>query len=752
MTAATMKMLLLRPSRPARTLYVKPKAKKNILLLRPRGLQGPEGPPGPRGLPSTQFVSYEDFPDIDLTGTVPSDAGVKACHDFANANNAKVFQNWGRVLLRGTPNLIDGSPDAVNRINVRTDCDLSGLTVVTDDLSGSTTPTFSAPALYTIDRPEAPVINIGAEDIADLLANHSGELVKGSKYISHPIFVDNEFAFIIFFSHEVDMVRNGNPLRTIFKTDFVVTSRGGNLAVGLERSFTSLTGISVCPKERKRLVFRAPHFEANDTMSVTLILVNRNQTDIEAVSFKEAGGVAPANSVRVLLDWLHCWDVRLNGAQLEAQDNGAADGGTRTASYGIRARVVTGLQIDNAHGYGGWGLTGMDWLKDFTIRNSTVNRIDTHWFSYNCLVDACRLVNIGARATGGGWTFNDCTWAITATVDQSGDVTDAGDAVNTTFFSPRQDYGCDFEGHLTIRNLTIEVGAGFPPDGTLVLARFDEMTSSGNLYDPGRDTSLPQLITIDGVKIKAPSPIGVGAEFRLIAVYMETVSGFGRKIYYPNKIIVKDIDWLNPDPNQRLTVTAVTSFTFADQSVYVLRSSDTAARFGTNVDISVENVKSLNNTNLLASNEGMLINLNKGVDLRAARYTDSDGFHPRISIEDCSPCAITSSANGKIHVTRSTVTRLRTAIGVGTPKVLIRMNMADIKPIDSNATGGATAFFWTNGADVQYFGCAFYIPLDNNGGFVGAISLNNSKGGLNTLQDGAVSGTHYTNVPANFFM
>jgi hypothetical protein len=48
-------------------------------------------------------------------------------------------------------------------------------------------------------------------------------------------------------------------------------------------------------------------------------------------------------------------------------------------------------------------------------------------------------------------------------------------------------------------------------------------------------------------------------------------------------------------------------------------------------------------------------------------------------------------------------------------------------------------------------GCLFYIPLEGGGSFSTAISLFGAKGSGNYLVD-AVSGTHYTNVPANFFV
>jgi hypothetical protein len=716
---------------------------------------------GVRGPPGNQFVTYEDF-HVDLTGATPADAQVKACHDWANANNVSVMQSFGRVLLRGVPNLLDGSADVANQINVRTDCDLTGLTVVTDALSGSVTQTFNSPALYNIMSDDSGLINVSAEDIADLLANHAGQLVKGSKYIDHPIFTDHPFAMIFIFSTEVEMKRNGTVL--INKRDFVETSKLGNLAVGLERDFTTISGITIRPREKQRLTFHSPHFEANGTISFRALYISRSQTDLFGMTFKEIGGdpvtreVAPANSRRVLVDWQSCFDVTADGLTLVGQDNGEADGDTATASYGIRARTVIGLHIRNARGYGGWGLLGNDWLKDFTIEHSTINRVDVHWFSYNCVVYRCRLVNVGIRATGGGWTIDTCTWVITATTNQSGDVTDAGDVVNTTFFAPRKDYGSDFEGEITVRNLTIEIGSGFLPGGTLVLCRLDVMTASGAPYDPGRDTTLPQIITFDGVRIKAPSPIGIGAEFTVIGLYMQTVgykdvgAGIARKVYYPTKAIFNDVEWVNPDANQRLTFTAATSFFFADASVYVKgRQSDTTNRFGTNCEIVARNCKSVNNTKLALSSEGMLINFNQDINARAARYTDPDAWHPHVMIDGCDPCLITDMADGKISVMRSTVMRLRTASN-GTPVQLIRFGMCDIKPIDSNATSGAAAYFWTSHANVQYSMSAFYIPLDNNGTFGGAISLSGSKGGLNTLQDGAVSGTHYTNVPAGFFM
>ena len=105
------------------------------------------------------YVTYEQF-GADLTGVLPADDQIIACHEFANANNKDVRQRFGTVYWQNKTAL------------VKTNTNLNGLTVRMDSGSGTPDLTYQQPIMFKVDRKETP-IDLDANTIIELNTTYS---------------------------------------------------------------------------------------------------------------------------------------------------------------------------------------------------------------------------------------------------------------------------------------------------------------------------------------------------------------------------------------------------------------------------------------------------------------------------------------------------------------------------------------------------------------------------------------------------
>lgn len=112
---------------------------------------------------------------------------------------------------------------------------------------------------------------------------------------------------------------------------------------------------------------------------------------------------------------------------------------TLTSSYSISLDRCINILINNVkgealHNDNVWGITGCNYLYDFKVINSQLNRIDVHWRVVNMDIDHCTIGKYGVRYTGKGQL----------------------NITNTKFYgqciSPRSDYASYFNGTVNIIN------------------------------------------------------------------------------------------------------------------------------------------------------------------------------------------------------------------------------------------------------------------------------------------------------------
>lgn len=678
-----------------------------------------------------RVVNYAMF-GADLTGATPSDEAMFDCHDYANKVGAEVVQKWGVVLWRNV------------EIPVKTDCDLSGLTVKLDGLSGTTATVYSSPICYSID-PSAPQISLSPAEIQDLMDNHAGELVARSTRVTHPAFVNNPFSVIIIDTDAMDIQRilpDGINYQPQYRKDVVVTSRQGNLVIGFDRTVnTQIKSVLIYPYEDNRLTFKSPLFLSDGAPSFRAVRNRRNQAKIIGFDFKEVG-TPPAN-IRSLLTISRCFDTSVEGIFTPAQ---------AASAYGIIMELVAGVKIKDAWGFGGYGVTGANWAKVVSFEDCTLNRIDGHWACFDFDISRCRLINDNIIISGGGYLrVSDCVWRITAPSGQNG-----GDVFRGDFIVSRSDYGSEFNGTVEVNNLRIELG------DTITIAAVSVVRNGTSMsYDPGRDVHTMKKISLKNVTLVTPVNIGTGNlpadRFTLFGVWLdaECTHANARRVYWPTDINIDGINVLSSQQNSNpgVFIRALISTRFGNESVYVQElADDSGSRFGTNCRISIKNVsqpwRSDNPVGSGANRFYGVVSLIGTISGRAARYGNADSWRPYISVYDCNKSIIDFHADGVLEMVGGELSSLSTYNG-GQAQVLTSLKGVLIKPKDTGVS--SVAFTLNLGSPVVFTGCPFFIPLDKAGDFATAVSLTGAKGGGNYLADGAVAETHYTGAPTGFF-
>ena len=466
------------------------------------------------------YVTYEQF-GVDLTGVNASDTQMKACHDFANTHGLKVIQKSGVVRWQNLP------------IEVKTDCDLAGLKVILGPTSGSTISAYSHPAVFHIAR-TAPPIELCATEIANLVVNHSDEIKKGSQRISHPDFIARPNCLAVIRGSFMDIMRNGT---TPIKAQAVIfLGRAGNFVGVLDRDFTQgIESVRFYPREESRLTFKPPCFELDGVVSVCCVLIERNQTTLTGFVSKEIG--TPMTTIRQLVTVRDCYDVCLDDMETEAQAPGPS------GSYGLRVDSVYDLRVRGMRGFGGWGVTGTNYMIKALFEDCCINRFDAHWMGYDIDLSRCELVNRGCNVAGGGYfRAINCTMVIT-------DYDNTIDGIGP-FFDVKTDYGCEFDGLVVVRDLVVRIGEGYGlanVSGTtnLTVVRIGNPIS----YNPGREVWLPQLVRIDGVTVIAPPSLGSEQPFTLTGVQKNIASTLsGHAVHAPtlDRLYVASLGYLHP--------------------------------------------------------------------------------------------------------------------------------------------------------------------------------------------------------------
>ncbi|AOV97076.1 hypothetical protein A9798_08925 [Edwardsiella hoshinae] len=484
-------------------------------------------------------------------------------------------------------------------------------------------------------------------------------MVKSSTYLPYDKISEYKDALVIIESETTDIRRyDGGVGKLIPKKDILLTTKDGGLLIGFARDFSDgdVSKVTIVPTEDSALYFNSPKIDCNETVSFRFIECKRSNSQINSVVHVESGASIP--NIRTMINITECDNITLNNFELEALQRFESTSGT----YGLQLTKSTRIKMERLTGNDGWGITGSNYIKDVKVYNSHLNRFDCHWMAYDISINNSIFKNLGVYLTGGGHlAIRDCTFLLDK-------IPQTGISPDPVFFSPRKDYGQEWDGSILIDGLNIKISE-FADIYKLYVVKFVDLK-----HDPGRDILWPSSILVKNVFIDGAFKTH-NEFFQAIMLSLNPVIASkdnDRKILCPDTLSVSDVFFHNAKVPS--FATAVTWVGFAKrQAVVGVYRENNQVEVGnnlqilssrTNCNITVRNISQQSLGKMFMYNDlGGVIQVVESTDKWDNSWYNIDNklaLRFNIIIDNCQCSFIDFTAMGELRVTNSGVLSIDT--------------------------------------------------------------------------------------------
>ncbi len=680
------------------------------------------------GVGAIKELNYIMF-GADPTGIVTADQAMLNCHTAANAANAKVVQNTGTFLWEDT------------EIEVTTNCDLSGTIILTDSNSGTASLTYDSPIIYKITGKNN--ISLSAGEVIDLNANYTAYTVPGSLYLPMDEITEYKNCLVLFETTTEDIKRQPNNTSYLIK-DQIIHSKRGELIVGFNANLAGIiTAVTIVQYEDSVLEFKSPQLNVDSTPSFRFIQCLRSRTIISGFGYTELDSFA--SNLRRLINFEMCDDVKLIDGVGEAQPNLNSSGVVT-----IFAEEATRITLDNYSSNTSWGTTSMQYIKQLTVKNSNLNRVDGHWAVFDVTVQDSTIKNHQVQLAGGGFCrLQNITWLLGAYEDK---VTGQGDTFNyQALWIGREDVGWHFNGAVLIDNVVVRVSVGLLDNSTgWGLLTTIRIAKIGNIIteNHGRDTIMPHTISVTNITVELESVPVETVKFDTQLVELRADNTAGNDVIMPKVITISDarykpITLLNA--NQILLMSMYADHFTSDACLAPIAIPSQGSN-DTNAIVNISRIYTNTKKTWRGSSDAE-IRIVDSVSSWGAGYAASlTAWKPDIHIDSVNPAFIDVVALGRLTITKSLISRFSPVSG-GTADIDMYALNCQIVPVATTSTGNN----FEVAKQCVYDSCAFFPALTGDGvAFEPDMALVLGSG--NFMADGLDQVTYYTLWPSNFWL
>lgn len=354
---------------------------------------------------------------------------IKLAHDFANKYKIPVEINNGNYYIKGTTNISVQTNTSFGHSNIYIDEEMI----------------LSREQAFKIES-SIPNYKLPLDKIDTL----KGKIKKGYNTIPELSPYNDSIAIIKNLNKNV-MLRYGKHT-PIIQEDIIYIDERGTIASDIVEDFYDISSIEIHPCENHYLTVQGGNFSIsgngklprNDNYIGGVFEVSRSRTIIQNQIYK-----LPDNTRDKILAgsdgffFLNkCCDITLQNIRVFPREKSRKKGDTLAqvpvGSYGIGGEYVIGLKMYNIHADNdeiGWGIMGMNYTKEITIKDSVLNRVDVHYSGNNILVENTTIGRFGVSVHGSGYLkIQNCRFK------------------SNRFVSLRSDYGSHWNGHIIIEN------------------------------------------------------------------------------------------------------------------------------------------------------------------------------------------------------------------------------------------------------------------------------------------------------------
>ncbi|CAI1107637.1 Uncharacterised protein [Serratia ficaria] len=475
-----------------------------------------------------------------LDNVEPADDAIARCHEFANKYGLPVVQNSGAFLWVGAEWV------------VRTPCRLTGCTVVTCNRSGTEQARWGtvdgvsdgAPQpmyMYRIQGKDR--IEFSAAELAELNANYSAYLKKGSTQLPMPLLHQYRGGMVTLISSAVELYRNGgrtNPRLEVHYRDFARIGKNGALSDALVKNIPdgSVIEAFITQKEDAWLTFNPPSFfEAGSGRKFVNVQIERAMVNIDDLVMHNC---ATGNlESRVAIGSYGVFDLRMKNAAAECTPS-------TSGSYVVCFRNSIEIHVTGYYGLYGWGFQGHHGAKRLFIDKSSMNRFDFHSFGYDVAITRTQIKGRQFNLQGGGkYTLSDITYIVTSyNVDPSQPMEYRLDYM----VNMREDYASDCECDLTIRDVVVRFDRNIDKAWSKSVLSFDVVRLNwGSAENYGVDTKTPPTIVGENIVFDlegSPESLPDNFAFTFCRAFRSRCSNYNLT-YLPDLVSVKNMTAIN---------------------------------------------------------------------------------------------------------------------------------------------------------------------------------------------------------------
>ena len=416
------------------------------------------------------YVTYEAFGAVG-DGKTDDQAAIVSAHAYANEHKLPVKTKPDAVYYIGK-----GVVPAV----IRTDTDWQTSRFVIDDVvtDDYRAPIFSVPASEGAVSVTVPPLHRGQEALEPADCGLSA---------------DHDYYVTVYNDEKKQYIRWGlNQDSGSSQTDSFILTRDGKILSGINWDYDKITRASAQPIDETPLTLRGGSFttianqaESKYTYYGRGISITRSNVTVENVYHTVTGEIDHGAPYGGFYSFSHCYNCVMKNCFVTGHKIyntiGSAGKPVSMGSYDINTTAVIGITFDGCRqddicNRTLWGVFGSNFCKQITFDHCVLSRSDAH----------CGVRDYVIRNSVMGWMG-------TNTIGFGKMLLENVTCYCGHLIGFRDDYGCTWDGDLTLRNVT-----WIPQPGTCLSPVMFWAHNRGQ-HDFGYPCTLPHHITIENV-------------------------------------------------------------------------------------------------------------------------------------------------------------------------------------------------------------------------------------------------------------
>lgn len=380
---------------------------------------------------SQRFVSASLF---GISGLVDETEKLRQLHNFANENGFDVVYDVGQVIVSGKAS-----------IDVKTSVDFKGCIIK---------PIYSGVPSYDM----TPVFKISGKPAQNITSIISQEWMRKGEMALYGSM--NTYSRGTFWMDTRDPLCKrslSDVAPNHYKTTINRITKYGGLQYPLEHDFTASPSPEAYfrPDEDFWLKVEGAHIDTSGMSSGVVFKALRSQVKFSDITIRQDDNVKMTNIRQIFYLGDGVSQIRFNDISAEAMSTYNSTSGTYLLGSNYAAEII----LDNVNAVQGWGALGLHKVRDLTVTNSTLNRIDGHYHIFDIDVNHTKLHEFGVHiGVGGGYLrVTNCTKYLGTQTDLTGTSANDIDKTRRSVVYMRDDYGSYFDGDITVDNVVYKM-------------------------------------------------------------------------------------------------------------------------------------------------------------------------------------------------------------------------------------------------------------------------------------------------------